>query len=353
MGKLIKVDRQDSKTAKSKRFVSYDVLRILAIFAVILIHTTAENWYVTSIDNYWLVNNFVNALSRWAVPMFAVITGALLLGKDKISIKTVYVKYIPRILICLIIWHFIYYFYVVQKFSLDNIIQAIKNGILGKSYSHLWYLYLLLGFYILLPILNKLVKVLDKKELVYLLILGFTITALIPDIISYTNINLTKLIEPYKLLAFNIYIFYFILGYYLKEYKSYNKKIDIAVFLLSSFLLVIIAICSNIISVKKQICIQYSSSVASTMLIISLFSITNNIFLNKGNIFINKLGELTFGVYLIHFLVEKILLNYGIQSNMVYPIIGVFVVSILIMVISYVISYIISKVPCMRKIIGL
>ena len=99
MGKLIKVDRQDSKTAKSKRFVSYDVLRILAIFAVILIHTTAENWYVTSIDNYWLVNNFVNALSRWAVPMFAVITGALLLGKNKISIKTVYVKYIPRILI--------------------------------------------------------------------------------------------------------------------------------------------------------------------------------------------------------------------------------------------------------------
>lgn len=89
------------------------------------------------------------------------------------------------------------------------------------------------------------------------------------------------------------------------------------------------------------------------MLIISLFSIANNIFLNKENIFINKLGELTFGVYLIHFLVEKILLNYGIQSNMVYPIIGVFVVSILIMVISYVISYIISKVPCMRKIIGI
>ena len=151
------------------RLVSYDILRIIAIFAVIVIHVTAENWYGQSVDNNWLINNFVNGLVTWAVPLFATITGALLLEKNNITIKKIYTQYVPRILFCLILWHILYYFYQYPSFTITNVIQAIKNGILGVTYSHLWYLYLLLGFYIVLPILNKLVKTLDKKELLYLL----------------------------------------------------------------------------------------------------------------------------------------------------------------------------------------
>lgn len=346
---------EKKSTSKSERILLYDILRILSIFSVILIHVSAENWYKPGVDRFWLENNFLNCLVRWSVPLFVVITGALLLDRENITIKSTYLKYFKKILICLIIWHFFYYFYTTPIFTISSFIKAAKEGILGTTYAHLWYLYLLLGLYALLPILNKLVKALNKKELLYLLIIGFATTSLIKDITLFTNINFTRLIEPYKVFTFSTYIFYFILGYYLKKYKPSNKKINIAMLIISTILLVVVSLYSNEMSIKTGEHLQYAGpeSIISVLFIISLFSVAGDVLGKRQNKIVTKLGELTFGVYLIHFWVEKTLLKYGIHANIMSPIVGCILVSILVMVISYIISYIISKIPYVRKAIGL
>lgn len=58
--------------------------RVLAIVFVVMLHSAAFYYNNFNAANYgWLVGNAGNALSRWAVPVFVMISGALLLGNNK------------------------------------------------------------------------------------------------------------------------------------------------------------------------------------------------------------------------------------------------------------------------------
>lgn len=332
-----------------KRIVYLDLLRIIAIIAVIMIHVSAENWYVTEVDNKWLMNNFINSIvGMWAVPTFVTISGALLLGNSKFNIKSLFTKYLPRIIFILVVWHTIYYFYQNPTLSTTNVVQCYKNLILGEVYSHLWYLYLVIGLYIITPILNKLVRVLNKNEYIYMLIIGFCLTAGIQTLCYFSKFDFYAIIEPYKVLNFNVMLFYYLLGYYLKKWDIPYGKITLVV---SVTLLIIMSILQNIISVKKGMPITFSgtSNVLAIFIVASLFSVLKNNQKLKSKLIISKMGKLTLGVYLIHFIIEKTLLKFGINANMINPILGNILVTLIIAVISYLLCFIISKIPIIKK----
>ena len=89
---------------KNNRIVYFDYLRIIAIFAVIVLHIAAHNWHGTDVNSFeWQMFNIYDSIVRWGVPVFVMISGALFLGKD-ISIKKLYNKHIFRIFLSLIIW---------------------------------------------------------------------------------------------------------------------------------------------------------------------------------------------------------------------------------------------------------
>ena len=62
-----------------KRCIYFDILRIVACFAVIIIHVCS--WYLYSDINSpnWQVFNFYNSIVKWSVPIFVMISGALFL----------------------------------------------------------------------------------------------------------------------------------------------------------------------------------------------------------------------------------------------------------------------------------
>lgn len=334
-----------------KRLVYYDILRIIATFAVIIIHVSAENWSTTTIDNNWLINNFINSLVHcWAVPMFVTISGALLLNKKNFTLKNMIKKYIPRILICLVIWHFIYYFFSVREFSLTSIIHAIKALLLGNTYSHLWYLYLVIGLYLITPVLSKMLKNLSNTELLYLLTIGFIVQSLIPTIELITKIELMQFIWPYKIFDFSYFILYYILGYYLSQNNIRYSKI---IFALSIIMLIGVSILSNINSINSGIPISYSTTenFISVLLVTSMFSVVKEKYGNVKNDKITCTGKLMFGVYLIHFLIEKILLSFGLHANIINPICGNLLISTVVFIISFIIVYIVSKIPIIKKIV--
>ena len=208
----------------------------------------------------------------------------------------------------------------------------------------------MIGLYLLTPILNKLVENLDKKEFIYLLVLGFLITSLIPTLNNFVNFDLTRFIHPYKVLNFNILLLYYLLGYYLNKFGFVKSKI---LFIISIIMLFGLAILNTCVSIKTQIPTSYAntSNIVAVIIVISTFCLLKDKLKNKDNKFITQLGSLTFGVYLIHFLIEKILLDFGLHTNIMNPILGNILISLIILIISYIISYLISKIPYLRKVI--
>ena len=159
-----------------KRVVAFDLLKVFSCIAVILIHLSAiilDNRGVHTI--YFKTANIYASIAHFAVPVFIMISGAFLLSKNKeLSIKEVYKKYVFRIGIIYIlmgIFYKIFNFYIdgMHNLTLVNIFNMFLQVLFGNCEVFLWYLYMMIGIYMLYPIIYKLVKTLNRKNLRYLL----------------------------------------------------------------------------------------------------------------------------------------------------------------------------------------
>ena len=118
-------------------------------FSVVLIHISALFYYKYKVYSYkWKIAYYYNGLSRFSVPIFFMISGALFLKVD-ISIKKIYNKYIKRLFIHLLIWSVIYSFSKI-KFSKIHLKKFVI--LIIKGHYHLWYLFATIKLYAIIPI---------------------------------------------------------------------------------------------------------------------------------------------------------------------------------------------------------
>jgi len=95
---------------KGERLVYLDYMRVLATFCVVLLHVSASNWMVADVySSAWGVFNTYNAATRWGVAVFVMISGALFLPRQ-IDTKTLYRKYILKLVGVYFIWAAFYAF---------------------------------------------------------------------------------------------------------------------------------------------------------------------------------------------------------------------------------------------------
>ena len=162
-----------------KRILYFDALKILASYFVILIHVTAEQYYSYTRDLSRYINWGYNAFSRWAVPVFCMFTGALMLSRE-LKISTVIKKNILHIGFLLFFWGMYYWIVPGRNFTLLGVWNALNSLISGKAYSHLWYLYMILGFYIVSPLISKITQNSSKRTIEYFLLILLSTTIVIP-----------------------------------------------------------------------------------------------------------------------------------------------------------------------------
>lgn len=211
-----------------------DLLRILAVFFVIVLHVSGENFRKISIyDSYWDLLNIFDSISRWGVSIFIIISGIIFLDTNKeITIKQIYLKYIPRLLCALIFWGI---FYISMDMLLQEKVIDLKllvNKILNwETYVHLWYLYMIIGLYMITPIIRVFVHNASKKDIEYFLILYLIVNSIVPFINKFsTNIvinSITNLILKLNINVVSGFVGLYTLGYYLNRYgimKKYRKK---------------------------------------------------------------------------------------------------------------------------------
>lgn len=199
--------------------VYIEVLRIVAVFLVIFNHTDGYFLYYSNTENplTWWFSFLGSVLCRINVPLFIMITGALLLEKEE-SISTLFRKRIRRIGIILVLFSFFYYIVDICRnpgvnFSPGEFLRGLLGGTIQESF---WYLYLYIGILLLMPLLRKLAISCADSELKYLLFLQFALGTGAGIFSHLTGIAISS-----NLYFFNIYIFYLLAGYYL------GKRVDL------------------------------------------------------------------------------------------------------------------------------
>lgn len=203
------------------RDISLDFVRIIATIAVITIHVTGLHWMEQDLNSFaWDVHNIYRALVRWAVPVFVMLSGALFLNPQKeLSLKKIYTKNIIHIVTAFLSWSFLY---AVYDFD-GNILDFLINWIRGAG--HMWFVFLILGLYIILPVLrfvSRTEKIL-YISLILCLLFGFVMPMVFESIPLY--IGQEPLVSGKMLFLLKImqkgfgWVGYYLLGCALTHYR--------------------------------------------------------------------------------------------------------------------------------------
>ena len=203
--------------AKRERITYFDWLRGAATYMVVVLHMC--NMILTSYTVAELGIPLVLAWSelqlfftRWAVPAFLMITGALLLDpRRKIDLHKI-ARYVGRMLCVLLLFCPAYACMSAQAITLQAIVQGWADALSQGSWDNLWYVYALIGLYLLTPILASYVRS-ATRELERAVLIMLAVTTLVSPTINYvlhTNI-VTFVWVTYPL-------FYYLLGSYAHRY---------------------------------------------------------------------------------------------------------------------------------------
>lgn len=210
----------------SRREAVPDILKCISCICVIIIHTASQSMSGLNIYSFnWVSATFWGSLCRFAVPVFFMVTGALLLDPAKeMSIWRIYEHYFLRILLCLLFWALMYELYFIagywilyRQFQAVWFADAVKNVLLFDHHFHLYYLQILLIFYILLPVMRTFVKNAGREVLRYALIVWFVLGILLPYLFTLPPFSeMTGIPAQYPIKMTYSSLGYGLLGYYLK-----------------------------------------------------------------------------------------------------------------------------------------
>ena len=331
-----------------KRIVWLDFLRVIAIIGVIIIHIVGNtiNTYQLS-GNSKIVYGIFSNVCYISIPIFVMLSGALFLDR-KISYKTMFLKYIRRILLVILLFGTFYsaleLVFSTHSFGINSIGIICKKIITNDIWAHMWYLYLVIALYLLTPLLENWVCNSSKKEQLVLLIILYVFTIFIKEIEPFLGLKIGFYIP-----ISDGYIFLYLLGNYLYKY-DFNKISRYIIYLLGfiSFCLIVLFTyfntCVSLITYTSTIVILLAISI---VLLLKNIKIKNN---NKCIKLINEMATCTFGIYIIHqFFINIIYKLLKIKIILKFPYIGLVSYTLFIFLISFLIVYLLRKVKFIKK----
>lgn len=335
-----------------KRKNNYDLLRIISAIAIITIHISARYlnaitnsaWFGEVYTNNMFVSCLYNALSRFAVPCFIMLSGAFALDNEKNKeFKYYYNKVFWSIGITTIIVSIMYFLcsflmelsaVIMTGANIIRLLKPVKNLIKGASYYHLWYMYMIIGIFIMTPFVIRFKDEVGEKLFAKITIIFFPLAMLC----LWTSTH--KLYWDFGV-SF-CYLGYYMMGYIIKKYCS-KKNNYMACLMIVLGILVEIGIayfryCQGIAGIadgklKYKLVEPYCPLPSCAAILIFIgFSM-----LDIKRTF-NKLAGITFEIYLFHAGIWDIInrfIKVEMDNRVVIPlsIIIVFVLSVLISIV--------------------
>ncbi len=303
--------------AKIQHIEYIDVLRVLSMISVVFLHTAAGSLRDNLGSPIWHLSNVLTAIMGSSVPLFFMISGAMLLDSDKtLSLGYTYKKRLPKALVPFLVFSILAIFYfaalgyvISDTVNWKDALSKLKNITSQPTTVHLWFMYALIPLYLLSPLLKKLVDALSRDLVRYLLLLWVIFASFLPTLTALLPAPYQSLfaINPsYNLNFLNGYLGYFILGYYLfKNEKHYSKKLLAGIILLDT---VIISLGTWL---KTSQIGQYSeifksyTRIFTLILSVAIFLFVKELLRDRAlsprwSGIVNVLSAASFGIYLVH-----------------------------------------------------
>lgn len=322
-----------------------DTLRVVATIVVICIHVASMfislNGLQPGVD-YLGAYGVVRCFS--AVAIFVMISGMLLLDKSQpITYTQVFERYIPRVLWSLVLFALpmcmVEQIMTRHEASIADMFTAgIINFLTGNSWTHMWYMYMLLGLYPVVPLLHNFVLHSTKKEHTQLAAVLAMIAIIIPNISMVTGADM------HHYLTLPSFIGTFYIGFYLRRYCPDNKFVVAA-----SLLCLLVYVAYGIYFAEHVRPIVGPEFILSIITAGAVFCIFRR--WPVCSAMCSRLVPHCFCIYIVHPVFLNLMfkvLHLGDKLTFS-PWINMILVVIIAFVLSFVVSYFLHLIPFLRK----
>jgi surface polysaccharide O-acyltransferase-like enzyme len=351
----------------SKRLaIPDDLIRTLAIFLVILLHASNEALQASSVPvAYWWTAAVYKSLALSCVALFVMLSGALLLQPAKLNepIRVFLKKRLSRLGLAFVFWSMVYLawgFYIGHvPITLSNIGQGILRDLFTGADYQFWFIYLIVGLYLITPILRAVIASGNERIVRYLIALWFAGVAIVPLV----QLPLGYALDPRVFLLAG-FIGFFVLGTYLQKIKlrsSILYGLLIASFVATIFGLWLLNYPLNDLG-QGPFFFNYlalPAIVGSAALFLVLLKFrpdwpgSNHKAARK---LVQAISKNTLPIFLFHVIIletfERGLLGFKLSFTTLNPIIEIPLLAVLTFLITLGLVLLMKKVPVLRKLIG-
>ncbi len=352
------------------RAVYVDLIRMTAIICVILLHASGQ-WVITSEELSqlnipeaisWFIVDVYQTVSVMGVPLFLMVTGALLLqpGKENESLSVFFKKRWTRIGLPFIFWCVVYFLWVFLVQNMPFRLEVIAQGLLVGPYTQFWYIYVLMGLYLLTPILRIFIAHANQTTIKYFVLLWVIGTAILP---------VFGLLPVYHLhtsvFVITGYVGYFVLGTYLPTVET--RRSNTVVLMLLGIALTVVGtyvLAATGAGTEMYFFQEYLSPtvmLASVMVFLLLLrlqppSTQKEAHYSKLSKLVKLISQNTLAIYFVHVIVlesfQKGYFGFAINRSTLNPAVEIQVITVLVLFVSLAVVVLLKKIPYMNKLVG-
>lgn len=331
-----------------QRDYKLDIVRIVACLMVVLMHSPMPNMDLSSII---AVGNTM--ITMPCIGLFFIVSGYLLLPV-KTSMKDFLTKRLGKV-----VWPTLVFtlFYIIVNTICDggdikSILKQIASIPFGaQGNGVLWFMYTLMGLYLIAPIITPFIEKATRKELEFIIGL-WAITLLWPYLMIVLSVNtgIDSILH-----SFSGYAGYFILGFYLKKYPIRINTFAALLLIVMPFFLYIgfkkMGIELGFEEGFSYLSLPIALMTLSVFLLLQKYVRTNKLSLTVRNV-ISDFSNCSFGIYLLHiFVMRRIIWNMDI-IRFTPPSRAIILIFFLTTILSWAISHMISRFSIGNFIIG-
>ena len=343
----------------SNRIIWIDFIKVFSMLAVIILHAASPILYrLNHIDmGNWMAGNIYEGMVRMAVPLFFMVSGVLLLGsKKQESLIDFFKKRFSKVVIPLLVWSLVYILITKYSHGKDiDIFTHILYSFNKPQYYHLWFMYAILGIYLILPILKIFMQNSTKELQWYFVGLWFVVAIALP---FFNHFHFIQLWVKSHLPMMVGYMGYLVLGYLLSQIKLNKKIFFIALFfiVLASFGTIYGTYTLSMEAGKFKGFFHGNFGLFTFTLAVGYFIVLRyigeKVLVNQHKISsaITMISATSLGIYLVHPIFLRVFnkIGFNVFAGPAYLMIPA--VAFVTLLCSFIVIYLIQKIPVVKQI---
>ena len=357
-----------------------DAARVLGTIAVVVGHVCDMVQYSVpglsvNAPLHFNACNFFNSASRWAVPVYIMLSGALLLDPARSEPpEKFYSKRLARLGVPIVFWTTLFMLFTqfyLKPHHMNTETNIWRELVLGKPYAHLHFIFRIAGLYAFTPMFRIFLQHASKKivTLTVVLCLGFSCANSISDGFMGT--------EESAFIRFVPFIGFYLAGYLLRDKKLSKRSLIGCWFLAISCVCLLTGGTTLLVETFGEKPLYPSLSYllydfvspVRIALGISVWLIFVNTFDERwlatrlSKFTTHWLGPATLGIYLVHPLFRELLYVHGWDASLQhffkadwyvkpYILIGIPLVSAMVYIPSAIFTLIVLRIPYLNRIVS-